>query len=68
MIGVKDFVSDVVTSLTLHAPISRFGMMLTKNSLMVLPSAFSGVITVDFSSRQIVLHILTLFSKTPLCQ
>ena len=64
IIDVKEFVSDVVTSLTLYALISRSGTMLTKNSLKVLPSAFSDAITVHFSIREIVLHILTLFPNT----
>ena len=61
MIGVKGFVSYVVTSLTLYASIPRFRTMLTKNSLIVLARAFSDVITVDFSIREIVIHVLTLF-------
>ena len=31
IIDVKEFISDVVTSLTLYASIPRFGTMLTKN-------------------------------------
>ena len=61
MIGVKEFVSYIVTSLTLYVSISRFRTMLTKNSLKVLARAFSDVITVDFSIREIVIHVLTLF-------
>ena len=49
MIDVKEFVSNVVTTLKLYASIHRFGTMLTKNSLKVLASAFSDVRTVDFS-------------------
>ena len=61
MINVKEFVSDVVTSLTLCASIHRFGTMLTKHSLKILVSAFSDVITVDKPIRQTV---LTLFLNT----
>ena len=57
MIDVKEFLSDLVTSLTLCASIPRFGMMPTKDSLMVLASAFSDVITADFLIREIVLHV-----------
>ena len=49
---------------TLSASIPRFGTMLTKNSVKVLASAFSGVITVDLSIKEIVLHALTLFPDT----
>ena len=63
IIDVKEFVSDVVTSLTLYASIPRFGTMLTKNSLKVLASAFSDVITVDFSIREIVLHVFDFVSE-----
>ena len=38
--------------------------MLTKNLLKVLPSAFSDVIIVHFSIREIVLHVLPLFPNT----
>ena len=58
MIDAKEFASDVVTSLVLYRSIPRFGTMLTKK---VLASAFSDVITVDFSFREIVLHVLALF-------
>ena len=64
MIDVKEFVSDVVISLTLYGSIPRFGRTLTKNSLKVLPCIFSDVKTVDFSIREIALHVLTLFSNT----
>ena len=66
MIGIKEFVSCVVTSLTLYVSISRFGTMLTKNSLKVLAKAFSDVITVDISIREIVRHVLTLFPRVVL--
>ena len=64
MIDAKEFVSDVVTSLTLYASITRFGTTLTKNSLKVLGNAFSDIITVDFLIREIVLHVSTLFPNT----
>ena len=64
MIDVKEFVSDVVISLTLYRSIPRFGRTLTKNLLKVLACIFSDVITVDFSIREIALHVLTLFSNT----
>ena len=48
----------------LSASIPRFGTMLTKNSLKVLASAFSGIITVDLSIKEIVLHVLTLLPIT----
>ena len=63
MINDKEFVSDVITSLTLYALIPRFGTMLTKNSVKTLASPFSSVIIVDFSIRQIMLHALTLFQN-----
>ena len=66
MIDVKEFVSDVVTSLTLCALITRFGTMLAKHSLKVSASAFSDLMTADFSIRGTVLHILTLFPNTGL--
>ena len=49
------------SSLTLYALIFRFGTRLTKNSFKVLASTFSDVITIDFSIREIVLHVLSLF-------
>ena len=61
IIDVKEFVSDVETSLTLYALIFSFGTRLTKNSFKVLASPFSDVITIDFSIREIVLHVLSLF-------
>ena len=64
MIDVKEFLSDLVTSLPLYASIPRLGTMLTKNSLKILASAFSDVITVDFPIREILLHVLTLFPNT----
>ena len=64
MIDVKEFVSDVATSLMLYVSIPRFGTMLTKNSIKVLASDFSDVITVDFLIREIVLHVLTFFQNT----
>ena len=64
MTDVKDFVSDLVTSLTLYVSIPRFGKMLTKNSLKILASAFSDVITAGFSIRDIMLQVLTLFLNT----
>ena len=62
IIDVKEFASDVVTSLTLYTSIPRFGMMLIKNSVKVLASAFSDI--VDFSIREIVLHVSNLFLNT----
>ena len=56
MIDVKEFVLDVVTSLTLYAWIPRFGTMLTKKLLKVLASVFSDVITVDISIRETMFH------------
>ena len=64
IIDVKEFVSDVETSLTFYASISRFATMLTKNSLKVLANAYSDIITVGFSIREIVLHVLTWFPNT----
>ena len=57
-----EFVLNLVTSLTLYTSILRFRAMLTKK-VKALPSAFSDVIT-DFSIREFVLHVLTLFSYT----
>ena len=56
MTDVKEFVSDVVTSLALYASIPRFGTMLTKKSLKVLASVFSDLITVDISVRETMFH------------
>ena len=56
MTDVKEFVSDVVTSLALYASIPRFGTMLTKKSLTVLASVFSDLITVDISVRETMFH------------
>ena len=64
MIYVGEFASAVVTSLKLYASEHRFGTMLTKNSLNILASTFWDVITVDSSIREIVSHVLTLFSNT----
>ena len=53
MIDIKEFVSDVVTSLTLYASIPRFGMMLTKDVLKVLASyLFKSLLTVGINVSQ----------------
>ena len=53
---VKEFVSDVVTSLTLYASIPRSGTMLTKKVLKVLAGVFSDVITVEITIRETMFH------------
>ena len=54
MIDIKEFLSNVVTSLTLYASIPRFGMMLTKKTLKILASAFTDVITAEFLIREML--------------
>ena len=61
---VTKFVLDVITSFTLYVLIPKFGAIFTKSSIKVFASFSSEMIIVDFSFKEIVLEVLTLFLNT----
>ena len=64
IIDAIKFASDAVTSFTLHVLIFKFGTTFTKNRLKLSVCFSSELITADFSIKNLVPEVLTLFLKS----
>ena len=58
------FASDAMTSFTLYVLIFKFGTTFTKNRLNLSVCFSSELITADFSIKNLVSEVLTLFLKS----